>query len=194
MKLMNNSQQEWLNAGGSPEALSFINGVVGALHQKALNEGIIHKDTETSNEVEDSSEVEPLVEEETETKEVDATENEVEQVEETVPTEESSTEVSFAEVLTETIFAAQKQYHETVVAPLLVEIKSLKEELASKKSYSNLFNLEASDLLPAAAVAARISKEFTQNETELSGDTSTQEPVLEKEITSLTDANLFANF
>ena len=201
MELMNKSQQEWLKNGGSEDAMKFIDSVVGSLHQKALNEGIVHKavseeESDVTEETE-TKETEDVVEEDTvvnsvESEAVDETVSE--EVEEKA-VEESENVINFATVLSETIFAAQKQYHEDVIAPLLKELKEVKEELtATKKKSFNLFDMSASDLLPTAAVAAMVSKQYGKKETEIAGDATKAEAITKKEVKSFTDANLFADF
>lgn len=199
MKLVNDSQTEWLQKGGSAEALTFIENVVGQLHTKALNEGIVHKSAteEVATEV--------LTEEvETETLVADI-EDEVAEVAEVVTeavapvaTEtKAATQIDFAAVLTETIFAAQKQYHETVVAPLVAELKSLKDALTQTEVKSTgLFSFDMSSLLPSAAVASRIQKEFgAKTTTEIKGEPVVATAITKKEVATVpADGNLLGSF
>lgn len=208
MKLVNKSQEEWLKQGGSEAALSFIENVVGTLHQKAMNEGMLFKSEETESETKVTDEVETKSEDETEVVSEVVEETPEVEVEETEEVATEASNVDFGAVLTEVIFAAQKQYHTDVVEPLLARVKALTEELSNvkkEKSMGNIFT--ASDLLPAAAVAARIQKEFgtvkvekteakvTVGGTVVKGDEGDDaDSVTEAKVTSLTDANLFAEY
>ena len=199
MKLVNESQKEWLEKGGSAEALTFIDTVVNQLHTKAVSEGIVYKATE--EEVVAEAVAEEVVADVVET-EVPATEAVVTEVTETPVAETKSTDthavsqVDFAAILTETIFAAQKQYHETVIAPLVAEIKSLKAELTKTETKSSgLFSFDMSSLLPSAAVASRIQKEFgTTVVPEIKGEPVNAPAITKKEVVMPSDGNLLANF
>ncbi len=199
MKLVNDSQKEWLEKGGSSEALTFIETVVSGLHTKAVNEGIIHK--EVSEEVVAAEAEEVATEAESVTEEV-AVETEVVTEEvaaavvEPVAETKAAPQLDMATILTETIFAAQKQYHDSVVAPLLAEIKALKSAQVETKSQSQgLFSFDMSSLLPAAAVASRIQKEFgTTQATEVKGEPIAGTPVTKKEVAQPVDGNLLGSF
>lgn len=213
MTLINNSQKEWLQKGGSAQALELIDSVVTKLHQKALDENIVFKSANTDAEVEQTETEEDSnteTESETETKDAEIVSEETEAIsEEEVSEEQPETEpeapenvesVNFVDVLTESIFAAQKQYHNDVVVPLITELESVRKELSESKKTKGLFDFDATSLLPAAAVAEKIKKEFagkketTETDGELKGDSTTEKSVTEHEITSFDDANLFANF
>jgi len=194
MKLVNDSQKQWLEKGGSEEALTFIETVVNGLHTKALNEGIVYKaETEVQEEPVVEEVVTDVTEEVAEEVIADVAEEVAPVVTETAPEVKS---IDFAAVLTETIFAAQKQYHNDVVVPLLAEIKSLKEAVSKTETKSaGVFSFDMSGLLPAAAVATRIQKEFgaTPNK-EVKGEPTTAKAITKREATTPADGNLLGGF
>ena len=79
---------------------------------------------------------------------------------------------------------------------MLKELKEVKEELAATKKKSfNLFEMSATDLLPSAAVAAMVNKQYgAKKEKEIAGEPTKAEAITKKEVKSFTDANLFADF
>lgn len=196
MNLVNNSQREWLEKGGSEDALKFIEDVVGQLHTKAVSEGIIYKQVteeigaETTEVVETEEVVENKIEEvviteaDTETKSVEVVET---------PVVDNSQQM-LLNVIVETVFAAQKQYHADVVEPLLAEIKSLKAATVKNVQSGSIFGWDMSALLPAAAVASKIKKEFGNGD-ELTGVEVKQEPVVVKEVAvNVNSGNLLSGF
>lgn len=201
MNLFKDSQKEWLQKGGSEDALKFIDAVVGNLHTKAVSEGIIHKEL-TDDETEDNVEAADETPTEVETEEKSADEGEDVATEEETETEavESETPVTIdvATVITETIFAAQKQYHDSVVVPLLKEFKDLKATLTkSEQKSAGVFSLDLSGLLPPAAVASKIQKEFGATQTtEVKGTEVKGTPITKKEAAQspAADGNLLGNF
>ncbi len=199
MKLVNDSQTEWLQKGGSTEALTFIENVVGQLHTKALNEGIVHKAAteEVATEVATEEVVAETIVEDVEAIADEVVEAVTEAVAPVATETKAVTQVDFAAVLAETIFAAQKQYHESVIAPLLVEIKSLKDALTQTEVKSNgLFSFDMSSLLPSAAVASRIQKEFgAKTTTEIKGEPVVATAITKKEVATVpADGNLLGSF
>ena len=235
LNLISQSQDEWLKKGGSTAALEFIGNVVSELNQKAMDEGIVHKEADTK--VED-------IKEDVKAKDVkadvtaDATATDVTQKGDAVDTSEKgsgegseaeesngttaevdaeketggenadeSSEKSTGEgdepnLLVELLFAAQKQYHESVVVPLLKQVKDLTEEVAkTKKSTSTFGNVfAASDMLPPAAIAERVKSEFATEKAsevdEIVGkEAKDDDNVVEATVvTDVNDANLFAQF
>lgn len=197
MNLINNSQKEWLEKGGSEDALAFIENVVGQLHNKAVTEGIVHKQVE--------EEVETVVNNETETEVTAETETEVPAETETVVTSENEVETTpvvekkeypteLVTLLVETVFAAQKQYHTEVVAPLVAELKAIKDMTTKTAQSTSMFGWDMSALLPAAAVADKIKKEFGTS-SELTGTPVEGEAVVVKEVeVNANSSNLLAGF
>jgi|SRR5690606_17110305 hypothetical protein len=197
MNLFSKSQGEWLEKGGSSEALAFIDTVVGNLHTKAVAEGIVHKEltdeVATEEVVSETTETEVVVTDETSTEATNAS-SEVETTE--VVTETQPT-IDMATIITETIFAAQKQYHETVVAPILAELKALKTANAKvEQKQATVFSWDLSNMLPAAAVASRIQKEFgTSPAQEVNGEAVEGAAITKKEVAApVTEGNLLGNF
>lgn len=190
MELFSNSQTEWLEKGGSADALKFIDTVVGTLHTKAVKEGIVYK------QVDETVQTEEVAESETPTETVVA-----EAVDEVVAeTTETVKSVNFAEVLSELMFATLKQYHETSVAPLIAELKSLREtsEKVQKDAQpTTIFGWDMSGLLPPAAIASRIQKEFgTAPAAEVKGEEVKGHALTKKEVSPAVamDGNLLGNF
>lgn len=205
MNLINNSQKEWLEKGGSEDALKFIDDVVGKLHTKAVAEGVLYKQTATE-EVEETV-VAEVVEEEVANEvvvtdeafadktEVVVTETPVVVVEaETKSASQPSSEV-LVNMLVETIFAAQKQYHADVVEPLIAELNTLKAATVKAAQSSGVFGWDMTALLPAAAVASKIKKEFGSGNDVITGVVVKEESIAVKEVaTTQNSGNLLSGF
>lgn len=185
LKLANKSQKEWLEKGGVEDALSVVGDMVTQMSQKAAEEGISFKEV---NESELQAEDDEIVEEEIENSETEEkSETEVEDVSvdnatEEVETEEVVEEINLTEVISQAAVEAVKQYHESVVAPLVAELKALKETVTKQKTQKfNVFT--ASDLLPPAAVASAIKKEFgIADDTEVKGENDSDEEDIVTEV------------
>ena len=199
MNLINNSQKEWLEKGGSEDALKFIDDVVGKLHTKAVAEGVLYKQTAQEDVVttedlvvESAANAEVVAEEVvTEETEVVVTETPVEV--ETKNASQPSPEV-LVNLLVETIFAAQKQYHADVVEPLIAELNTLKAATVKAAQSSGVFGWDMTALLPAAAVASKIKKEFGSTDT-ITGVTVKEESIAVKEVAPAQNSgNLLSGF
>lgn len=202
MNLINNSQKEWLEKGGSEDALKFIDDVVGKLHTKAVAEGVLYKQTAQEDVVttedlvvESAANAEEVAEEVVaEETEVVVTETPVVIAEvETKNASQPSPEV-LVNLLVETIFAAQKQYHADVVEPLIAELNTLKAATVKAAQSSGVFGWDMTALLPAAAVASKIKKEFGSTDT-ITGVTVKEESIAVKEVAPAQNSgNLLSGF
>ncbi|TXI88540.1 MAG: hypothetical protein E6Q36_05290 [Chryseobacterium sp.] len=205
MNLVNKSQREWLEQGGSEDALKFIDEVVGKLHTKAVAEGVLYKQAAT--EVVEETVVAEVVEEEvanevvvtdeafTDKTEVVVTETPVVVAEvETKNASQPDSQV-LVNMLVETIFAAQKQYHTDVVEPLIAELNTLKAATVKAAQSSSVFSWDMTALLPAAAVASKIKKEFGSGNEAITGVVVEEESIAVKEVAPTQNSgNLLSGF
>ena len=163
-------------AGGGPEAVQdFLGEAVNEMHQKAVATGAVYKEGDApaagsvaeglSDLVDNTDAVEEAVVEDTSDVEDVAVEEADEAVvaEEVAEEEQKSVTVNPQEAIQSMIVAAVSEgiatYHETVVAPLEAELKSLKEKdndpFALNSKWGGAF-----DLLPPNAIAQSIKQQF----------------------------------
>ena len=190
MKLVNKSQQEWLEQGGVSDALDGLETVVAGMSKQAADNNVSFKEIDENLLADDlggveaetaDDTIEEVTEEAVEEKSVETVEAETEEVEQDV--EQETEDVNVAGVIVDAVAKALKQYHEDVVTPMFNKLtKELSEAKEVKqKSHQNL--LQMSELLPSAAVADAIKKEFgiVEKEVEVEGE-SVNEEVDEKQI------------
>lgn len=158
MNLKTIQAKKWLEQNVPEQALTFLEAQVSALTEKAASEKIMFKGKVEMTENEINTATEPVVE-------PVATEAVVEKTIENEAPDIAQTLKSFQDGIAQSIVVALKEYHQTVVNPLLTEIESLKTEIATRKNFkqeANLMNVfyGASDFMPAAAVSELMKKEF----------------------------------
>lgn len=209
LNLTNKSQEEWLQQGGVQDALDFVGGMVDSLSKQTA--GVSFKSVEEDalsdeGSVEEDEATEDISAEDTEDKSVDekdasedsedtqdSSDDEQAETDEDESSEEADTkDVTFATMVQESIVAALKEYHASVVEPMLKELKEVKQ---AKPETASIFG--SFDLVPP--IASTIQKEFgvVQDNSEVVGkeaDENDEAVVTESETATPENSSLFAGF
>lgn len=189
-KMPTKKQEDWLKAGAPAEALDFLGAAVDMLSKEAEEGNIMYKSADEVNVVAGDEVVAPdidavVVDETVVAAEEPAGTPVTPPVAENV---EKSVAPDFATVLADTVARMIKEYHTTVVEPLVKELTLVKakaeEVVAIEKSI-----FTGSDFLPAAAIAAAFKKEFNVFEpAEKAGDVVMEKGKAEKLETLIVNA------
>lgn len=160
-KMPTKKQEDWLKAGAPAEALDFLGAAVDMLSKEAEEGNIMYKSVDETVVVAGDevvvADIDAIVVDETvvvaeEPAGTPVTPPVAENVEKSVAPD-------FATVLADTVARMIKEYHTTVVEPLVKELTLVKEKaeevVAIEKSI-----FTGSDFLSPAAIAAAFKKEF----------------------------------
>lgn len=164
LQIIDDKKKEFLDTGAPEAVADFLDSTVEQLHEKALTEGTMYKeaDVQEDEEVtvdEDASPDANVVEEnsgEEESVEPTVAEDTVEK-----STSDPTTMEALAKTIQDGIQAGIQAYHDTVVSPLQTELATLKKAYNSVPSKQLLEN---AILLPPAAIADAIRKEYGQEQ------------------------------
>lgn len=190
-KMPTKKQEDWLKSGAPAEALDFLGAAVDMLSKEAEEGNIMYKSVDETVVVAGDevvvADIDAIVVDETVVVAEEPAGTPV-----TPPVADApvvkSVAPDFATVLADTVARMIKEYHTTVVEPLVKELTLVKakaeEVVAIEKSI-----FTGSDFLPAAAIAAAFKKEFNVFEpAEKAGDVVMEKGKAEKLETLIVNA------